>query len=522
DCPGGTVSATGGGGSVSLSGASLTEGAACTVTVTVTSSTPGGHQNTIPVNTVTTGQSVSNTTAASATLTVTAAADLSITKSDSPDPVAVNGTLTYTLSVTNNGPSTATSVSVTDTLPGGVTYVSASGTGWTCSELTGVVTCTRATLGVGAAPAITVTVTAPGTAGTITNTVSVSAATTDPVPGNNSDSEDTGVQDIVVTDPAVTKTGDPSTAAVGDTVVFTIVVENLGNNPATTVRVLDTVPAFLTVLNVAAPGGANSSSGNTVDVTYGTVNPIDVFTITVTTVVNSSPTPPTQTNTVTLTADADDNDSNNISSTTITIVDPGLQAPETGFAPGQVTQLPAQPRDAEYASLGELWLEIPSLGVQTTIVGVPQTGRGWDVTWLGQDAGYLNGTAFPTWQGNSVITAHVTLSTGLEGPFADLKDLRFGDTVIVHGWGEQYVFQIQEMELVSPFDRSIFRHEERSWLTLVTCHGFDERENTYRWRVAARAVLTSVEADGSVPAPAYAPPLTPPREDPPPRRTIGH
>jgi LPXTG-site transpeptidase (sortase) family protein len=119
---------------------------------------------------------------------------------------------------------------------------------------------------------------------------------------------------------------------------------------------------------------------------------------------------------------------------------------------------------------------------------------------LGDLAGYLNGTAFPTWAGNSVITAHVTLSSGEEGPFTNLKALRFGDRVIVHGWGERYIYEIRSLDLVSPAERDVFRHEERSWITLVTCHGYDEREAAYRWRVAVRAVLVAIEDEGSATA----------------------
>ena len=46
-------------------------------------------------------------------------------------------------------------------------------------------------------------------------------------------------------------------------------------------------------------------------------------------------------------------------------------------------------------------LEIPSLGVTMPVVGVPETFDGWDVSWLGEDAGWLAGTAYPTWEGNS-------------------------------------------------------------------------------------------------------------------------
>ena len=67
--------------------------------------------------------------AATDTDTLTAAADLSITKTDSADPVIAGQDLTYTLVVTNDGPSDATNVVVTDAVPAGTSFVSADGGG---------------------------------------------------------------------------------------------------------------------------------------------------------------------------------------------------------------------------------------------------------------------------------------------------------------------------------------------------------------------------------------------------------
>ncbi|MCH8321342.1 MAG: DUF11 domain-containing protein, partial [Acidobacteria bacterium] len=69
------------------------------------------------------------------------AADLGLTKSDSPDPVTAGDSLTYTITVTNNGPDDATGVTVVETLPAGVTFISSIPGASTCIEANGDVTC---------------------------------------------------------------------------------------------------------------------------------------------------------------------------------------------------------------------------------------------------------------------------------------------------------------------------------------------------------------------------------------------
>jgi uncharacterized repeat protein (TIGR01451 family) len=115
-------------------------------------------------------------------------ADLAITKTANFATAFGGHPISYNLAVTNNGPGTATSVSVSDTLPAGSGFVSATGTGWTCNNVAGVVTCTAPSLPVGAAPSITLTITAPPvvSAGTLSNTATISAASSDPTPANNS------------------------------------------------------------------------------------------------------------------------------------------------------------------------------------------------------------------------------------------------------------------------------------------------------------------------------------------------
>ena len=148
----------------------------------------------------------------------------------------------------------------------------------------------------------------------------------------------------------------------------------------------------------------------------------------------------------------------------------------------------------KYTATGDVTLEIPSLGVKIPVVGVPKKNGAWNVAWLGDQAGWLEGSAFPSWNGNSVLTGHVYSANGLPGPFANLKELKFGDKVVVYAFGQKFTFDVQTNEIVYPNDRSVMKHEEKPWLTLVTCKDYDEKTDTYKQRVVVRAVLVDVRA----------------------------
>jgi large repetitive protein len=208
---------------------------------------------------VTVTDSCGRITFAAAPTTVQPAADLRIAKTDSPDPVQAGTTLTYTLAVANDGPSTANAVSVSDTLPSGVTFLTATGTGWTCAQTAGVVTCTRPTLAVGAAPPITITVRPTG-GGTITNTATVGSATLDPNTVNNTAKEPTGV--TAVADLELIKTVVPTTPSRNGNVTFTLTLVNRGPDAATGVQVRDQLPAGLTfVSSNTGQGLYNAATG---------------------------------------------------------------------------------------------------------------------------------------------------------------------------------------------------------------------------------------------------------------------
>jgi uncharacterized repeat protein (TIGR01451 family) len=118
-------------------------------------------------------------------------ADLAIESSDSPDPVQVGESITYIDKATNLGPSSASGVTVTDTLPAGVTLVSTKPSQGSCSG-TGPVTCTIGTMPAGSSATI-VLVTKAAAAGKIVNTAEIGPAQGDPATANNTASEPTTV-----------------------------------------------------------------------------------------------------------------------------------------------------------------------------------------------------------------------------------------------------------------------------------------------------------------------------------------
>jgi uncharacterized repeat protein (TIGR01451 family) len=163
---------------------------------------------------------------------VVAVADLSITKTGTPDPVAAGEQLTYTLTVSNAGPSHARNVVVTDTLPAGVTP-------------TGDVTCQWDLIPVGQSRSCEIVVTVdPGTLGTILNTAIVTSDADDPEPDDNKVEIETEVIDVA--DLSITKTGTPDPVAAGEQLTYTLTVSNAGPSHARNVVVTDTLPAGVT------------------------------------------------------------------------------------------------------------------------------------------------------------------------------------------------------------------------------------------------------------------------------------
>ena len=188
----------------------------------------------------------------SVTTLITPQADLAITK-NGPAPVTAGTDVSYTISITNNGPSTATNVSLTDTVPVNTTFVSAvqnSGPAFGCGQAGGVITCTAASFAPAASSTFTFTVHVdPAASGQIDNTASVSSSTADPNGGNNSSTVSAAI--VTSADLAVVKTG-PAVATAGTSVTYTVIATNNGPSTASTVTLTDILPTGSTTFVSAA------------------------------------------------------------------------------------------------------------------------------------------------------------------------------------------------------------------------------------------------------------------------------
>ncbi len=189
---GGTCTAAGAGNindSVNLpNGASVTYTATCNIAASAT----GTLANTATVSSATSDPNPGNNSATDSD-TLTPSADLSVTNTDDLDPIGVHRDLTYTLTVSNGGPSDAAGVTLTDTLPTNSTFVSSTPSTPTCTHAAGVLTCNLGALAAGANSPVTLVVDTTAT-GNASNAASVSATTSDPTPGNNTANQTTAVQ----------------------------------------------------------------------------------------------------------------------------------------------------------------------------------------------------------------------------------------------------------------------------------------------------------------------------------------
>src|SRR5439155_1331104 len=219
--------------------------------------------------------------------------DLGVTKSG-PATATAGNQLTYTISVTNNGPNDAQSVSLTDTLPAGETFFSQSqltGPGFALNQSGNGISDSISTLVAGASATFrlvaTVNANVPNNT-IIGNTVSASSSTSDPTPNNNSTTFTTTINTSA--DLGVSKTG-PASAFAGNQITYTLSLTNNGPSDSQGVSLSDILPAtetFVSQQQTAGPSFTLNRTGNTITDTIATLAAGASATIAVVVTINSN------------------------------------------------------------------------------------------------------------------------------------------------------------------------------------------------------------------------------------------
>jgi uncharacterized repeat protein (TIGR01451 family) len=188
--------------------------------------------------------------------------DLALTMTNVPDPVALGGDLTYTINVANLGDLTATGVRLTDTLPAGATFVSATTSQGACGGAA-TITCDLGSIDGGAQASVAITIKPPAVR-SILNTASVSANETEPNTANNSVTQDTLVD---FADLSLKAAALQTSAAAGGRVTYLFAVSNGGIIAASNVVVDIALPAGVTFSSCTTTAGACGGAGNNRTVT---------------------------------------------------------------------------------------------------------------------------------------------------------------------------------------------------------------------------------------------------------------
>jgi uncharacterized repeat protein (TIGR01451 family) len=305
-----------------------------TVIVSVSPEAVGGSTITNSVTVSETGTDPNpNNDTATASVQV-AAADLSMTQVASAAAVAPGGTITYTETVTNNGPNAAPGATLYQQTPPNTTFSSMTPpAGWTCGTVpavggTGQVICTsNAAMSANTTTGnftYVVTVGAATAAGTvITNSADVTSQTTDPTTADNATTTTVLVEITGDSDLALAMTASPTPVFISSSLTYTIQITNLGLAAAPGVQVVDTLPAgFANPSAVTTQGSCGAPSGGTITCNLGAVAYPLAAPITITISGTSPATPTTLKNSATVSTTGTDPVNGNNSATVLTVVQP--------------------------------------------------------------------------------------------------------------------------------------------------------------------------------------------------------
>jgi uncharacterized repeat protein (TIGR01451 family)/fimbrial isopeptide formation D2 family protein len=298
------------------------------IVVAVTSGATGTIANTVHAESTTPDPEPANNTASVETPTEPSA-DLKLVKTALASEVLDGQQAEFSLLATDVGPSDAADAKIVDTLPVGLTYVSAEGA--SCAAAGQEVTCALGTLAAGEQRTVLL-VTQPAGIGVYDNSASISSTTPDPEPANNT--SEASVQVVPSADLSIEKTVSPTEAGVPGEVTYTLTVANAGPDAAQNVLVKDELPAGESYL--ASDAGC-SVSGQLVTCPLGELPDGSTRTIHLTVKLETSLAEQTVTNTAEVTSTTGDPDPHNNTSSAQIHTGPAPAAPVSPAAPAKPT-----------------------------------------------------------------------------------------------------------------------------------------------------------------------------------------
>jgi len=136
-------------------------------------------------------------------------------------------------------------------------------------------------------------------------------------------------------------------------------------------------------------------------------------------------------------------------------------------------------------------LLIPRLNLDAPVVISPIKNQTWQVDHLGQSVGHLEGTAAPGSNSNIVLAGHVTLDSGVYGPFAGLAQLAPGDLLTVYQGDQKFNYVVDSQKVVERTSIEVTYPTDTPQITLITCSNWNDEAGRYEQRLVVKGHLAN-------------------------------
>jgi LPXTG-site transpeptidase (sortase) family protein len=140
-------------------------------------------------------------------------------------------------------------------------------------------------------------------------------------------------------------------------------------------------------------------------------------------------------------------------------------------------------------------LVIPSLSVDAIVKYVPydDVSMTWLIDGLREEVAWLGNTSWPGLGGNTVLAGHITVRGLGNGPFRYLENIATDDQFTVYTETNKYTYKVREQVVVNETDMGVVLPTVGTQLTLITCTGWDDELDVYRFRRVVFADLIKTE-----------------------------